>query len=291
MFVPGLSPLPSSAPRDIEAAVQECVDDVVGAGGDEAVSVWLGDLDGGVHAALRADMPHYAASTMKLPLLVAAYRRDQDGTLDLDAPVAVHNEFASVADGSGFGLDQGEDQDDETWDRIGSTCSLRMLADHATVRSGNLATNILLEHVGTRAVADVLADAGCSEATALPRGIEDAAAARAGLDNLVTAADLGLVLRGVAARSLASPTTCEQVETVLARQEHRQGIPAGLPPQTYVANKTGWVEGVTHDVAVVRPERSPAYVLTVLTTLDVPEDSATGLIAEISAVVWEGWHR
>ncbi len=35
----------------------------------------------------RADRVHYAASTMKLPLLVAAYRRHERGELDLDAEV------------------------------------------------------------------------------------------------------------------------------------------------------------------------------------------------------------
>jgi len=300
---PGLSgagPFPASALGELEPAIGECIadltsrhdtgDDGTGAG-DGTVSVWLGDLDSGVHVALAADVPHYAASTMKLPLLVAAYRRHEDGTIDLDRSVDVHNRFASAADGSSYSLDQGDDQDDETWERIGSQCSLRVLAEHATVRSGNLATNLLLEHVGTGAVADVLADAGCSRTTVVRRGIENSAAREAGLDNLVTAADLGIVMRAVAARSLASTATCEQIETVLSRQEHRDGVPAGLPPRTYVANKTGWVDGITHDVALVRPDRTPAYVLVVLTTLEVAETVATRLIADISAVVWEGWHR
>lgn len=255
------------------------------------VSVWLGDLAGGVHLRRSGDLAHYAASTMKLPLLVAAHRLHASGDLDLDRQVVVHNRFASAADGSPYSLDQGDDQDDETWAAVGGTRSLRFLAEHATTHSGNLATNLLLERVGTGAVADVLADAGCSGTTVLPRGIEDAVARGAGLDNLVTAADLGLVLRGVAARSLAPEATCAEVEAVLARQEHRDGVPAGLPPGTYTANKTGWVDGVSHDVALVRPEGRPAYVLVVLTTVDLPEETASALIADVSRTVWEGWAR
>jgi beta-lactamase class A len=74
---------------------------------------------------------------------------------------------------------------------------------------------------------------------------------------------------------------------VLARQEHRDGIPAGLPAGTYVANKTGWVDGVTHDVALVRPDGRPAYVLVVLTTVDVSEDDGQSFIAGLSRIVWE----
>ena len=252
------------------------------------VSIWLGDLAGRVLFARDEDVTHYAASTMKLPLLVAAYRRHERGDLDLDAPVPVHNSFASAADGSAYSLSQADDQDDETWERVGSSWPLRTLAEHATVKSGNLATNLLLEHVGTAAVADVLEDAGCSSSTVVPRGIEDMAARAAGLNNLVTAEDLGRVLRGVADRSLAAEQTCEEIEQVLSRQEHRDGIPAGLPRGTYVANKTGWVEGITHDVALVRPEQGAAYVLVVLTTVQAPEDKAQAFLASVSRAVWEG---
>lgn len=289
-------PFASSTLAALEPAVAECVADVLApSGGPQqpagAVSVWLGDVDGGVHVALAADAVHYAASTMKLPLLVAAHRLHEDGSLDLDRAVEVHNGFESAVDGSPYSLAPEEDQDPATWAQLGSACPLRILAERAATVSGNLATNLLLEQVGPEAVAAVLADAGCSERTRLPRGIEDLAAHAAGIDNLVTAADLGLVLRGVAARSLAAAATCREVEAVLARQTWRDGIPAGLPSGTPVANKTGWVPGISHDVALVRPERRPAYVLSVLTTVDVPEETATELIRDVSAVVWEGWHR
>jgi beta-lactamase class A len=255
------------------------------------LSVWLGGVDGETALALEDDVAHYAASTMKLPLLVAAYRRAERGEIDLDRAVAVRNDFASVLDGSPFSLDRADDQDDQTWDRIGSTMTLRELACHCVVRSGNLATNLLLECVGSGEVATVLADAGCSGTTALPRGIEDAAAREGGLDNVVTAHDLALVMCGVADRSLAEERTCADIEEVLARQEHRDKIPAGLPEHTYVANKTGWVEGVAHDVALVRPEDRAPYVLAVCTTLDVPEDAANELIAGLSRAVWDRWQR
>ena len=44
---------------------------------------------------------------------------------------------------------------------------------------------------------------------------------------------------------------------MLAGQEHRNQVPAGLPAGTYVAHKTGWVPGVAHDVALVRPDGLP----------------------------------
>jgi beta-lactamase class A len=253
-----------------------------------AVSIWYGGIDGAAGYSHDADTTHYAASTMKLPLLVAAYRRAERGEIDLGAEVAVRNTFASAADGSAFSLVQSDDQDDETWAAIGSTVTLRSLVLRSIVRSGNLATNLVLEWVGAGEVASVLSDAGCSGETVLPRGIEDAVARESGLDNLVTAGDLALVMAGVANRSLAETPTCEQVESVLAQQEHRDKIPAGLPAGTFVANKTGWVDGVAHDVALVRPMDSEPYVLAVCTTLDVPEETSSEIIADVSRTIWEG---
>lgn len=275
------SPLPEQL-----SALDRRIDDLVDEH-DGTVSVWYGDLAGAASYTRDPDAQHYAASTMKLPLAVAAYRRAERGELDLDASVPVHNAFPSAAGASAFGLDQHDDQDDETWSRIGGRATVRELVRQSIVRSGNLATNLVWEQVGADEVARVLADAGCSGRTVVARGIEDAEARERGIDNLVTAADLALVVRGIADRTLAGAATCADLERVLAAQEHRDMIPAGLPPGTYVANKTGWVDGVAHDVALVRPEAAKPYVLAVCTTLDVPEATANALIGAVSRAIWE----
>lgn len=256
--------------------------------GGGTVSVWFGSIAGRPSYTRDALEPHYAASTMKLPLVVAAYRRHERDEIDLDAEVPVHNTFRSASDGSPYSLRQADDQDDETWDLVGSSASLRGLARRSIVRSGNLATNLVLEHVGAAEVTNVLADAGCSAVTVLPRGIGDAVAREAGLDNIVTAHDLARVIGGIASRTLALEATCADVEAVLASQQHRDKVPAGLPPGTYVANKTGWVDGVAHDVALVRPDGATPFVLVVCTTVDLPEQTANAMIAGISGLIWEG---
>ncbi|MCU1536840.1 MAG: serine hydrolase [Humibacillus sp.] len=252
------------------------------------VSVWLGDLEGRARWSHRADAPHYAASTMKLPLVIAAQRLAVRGVLDLDAPVAVHNDFASVLDGSAFSMDVDDDQDPETWAALGGSRSARELAEHAVTHSGNLATNLLLDLVGRAEVAEVLRLSGCSSTTVVGRGIEDAAARAAGITNTVTAADLGLVMAAVARRdaALGGPAVCEPVEAMLARQQHRDQIPAGLPAGTPTASKSGWVPGVAHDVAVVRPGGREPFVLAVCTTVDLDDVEGAAFVAGIAGEVW-----
>jgi beta-lactamase class A len=254
-------------------------------GGTGVVSVHAATLDGRLLTAYDDDAVHLAASTVKLPMAMAAYRLHARGVLDLDAEVPVHDDFASEHDGSRFVMDEGYDQDPPTWAQLGGTCSLRELVRRAIVHSGNLATNLVLERVGTDAVAELIADAGCSSDTVMSRGIEDSAALEAGYANEATARDLGTLLAALGNGTLLGPGPSKELEAVLAQQTHRDGIPAGLPTGTYVANKTGWIEDVTHDAALVRPAWADPFTLVVLTSLGVPTEEANRRIARVARAV------
>ncbi|WP_034722479.1 serine hydrolase [Intrasporangium chromatireducens] len=253
------------------------------------VSLWWGDLIG-ARFARNADVPHYAASTMKLPLVIAVLRKAARGEIVLAAPVEVHNSFTSVADGSTFSVDPAEDDDPGTWSAAehGTTRSVLQLCDHAITHSGNLAANILLEMVGLDEIAHVLHAAGCSDQTVIRRGIEDARAREAGITNTVTAADLGRLMASLARHdtALGGALVCAPVEAMLSRSRHRNQIPAGLPSGVTTANKTGWVDGVSHDVCLVRPLDQAPFVLSICTTTHLSETAAAGLVASLAKDVW-----
>lgn len=249
------------------------------------VSVWYGRPGDAAGYARLPAASHYAASTIKLALLVAAYRRADSGSLNLDSTVKVHPEFASVS-GRPFVMDRGYDNDDEPWARLGGTASLRWLGRRMIVRSSNLATNLLLEQVGLPAVAAAL-DACGAHSSAMRRPICDEAAAGAGTSNVVTAADLAAVLGALAGGRAASAAACAEMLGVLAAQEYVAGIPAGLPQGTWVGSKAGWVDEVLHDAALVRPADAPPYVLVVCTS---GVAGAADLIPAIAAATWADRH-
>ena len=89
-------------------------------------SLDLRSLDGPV-ASRDPDASHYAASTIKLPVLMALLR---DRIAQVPAAlgvVVVHNRFPSAAGGT-FELKQSDDQDDQTWSRLGMEVDLLDLA-------------------------------------------------------------------------------------------------------------------------------------------------------------------
>ncbi|WP_349875990.1 serine hydrolase [Micromonospora sp. HUAS YX12] len=252
----------------------------------------------------RADATHYAASTMKLAVLVALFRAAEAGRLDLDAPVPVRNSFDSALSGAPrFTNDRDYDNDEAVWDRVGGEAPLRWLAERMIIRSSNLATNICIGQVGLPALAQAWALAGARHSVT-GRGIEDFAARDSGIDNLVTAADLAallgeLALGAIRPGPLASPAGCAAMLDVLVAQEHREDLADGLPGGSRIAHKNGWVRGVRHGAGVVFPDDAPPYTIVVCTTTDLADGGADGdevsddacrLIAHVSARVWAARH-
>ena len=252
---------------------------------DGSFSLWAGPVRGDAVTAHRAAEQHYAASTMKLALVMAAYREAAAGRLDLDALVAVHDGFPSAADGSPFRMDAADDGDAEPWRRLGTSVALRWLCLRALVRSSNLATNLVLERVGAEPVQRLLADVGAASSR-VTRGIEDTAARAAGLDNLVTAADLARTLQALANAEVLDAPDSAEVLSVLRAVQINDALPAGLPAGTRVAHKSGWVTGVSHDAGIVYPEDAPPFVLAVCTTSDLEEQAGLALVAAAAAAAW-----
>jgi beta-lactamase class A len=250
-----------------------------------SVSIWAGPTSGPPWFAFRDDAEHYACSTIKVPLVLAVYREADAGRLELDRTVLVHDDFASQQPGRRFTMNRGEDDDQEPWKRLGQRVALRWLACRAIVRSSNLATNLLLEAVGLGPVADVLAECGVTS-TVMTRGIEDPAAVATGSSNVVTARDLASVFQAIAGGGIASPAALMEVRGLLGAQQWNDGIPAGLPAGVRVEHKTGWVEGISHDVGIVHPVDRVPYILAVCTTTGLPEGDGSRLIADIAAASW-----
>ncbi|MBQ1073480.1 serine hydrolase [Micromonospora sp. C31] len=264
------------------------------------VSAYVGRVGAAPTWTRHADATHYAASTMKAAVLVALHRAAEAGTLDLDVPVPVRNEFDSALPGvPRFSCARHYDNDEAVWGRIGAGEPLRWLAHRMIVRSSNLATNLVIDHVGLPAVARVWDLTGARHSVT-GRGIEDFAAREAGVTNLVTAADLAALLGALAAGvdtpgALASPAGCAAMLDVLCAQEHRDDLAAGLPEGTRIAHKNGWVRGVRHGAGVVFPDDAPPYAVVVCTTADLADGNPTGeedddacrLIARVSAVAWD----
>ena len=244
------------------------------------ISVWCGALDGTPWIVREPDLVHPAASTFKLAVLTALHRAAADDALDLDDEVLVRAVLPSAVPGASYETTRDYDNDERPWLRLGGTASLRWLGERSVVRSSNLATNLLLDRLGIRAVNAVFEHAGATGCV-VRRPIQDAAATQAGLGNDVTASGMAAVLSDLA---LCGPG---EVERTLAKCEDDQLAAAGLPAGTHFAHKPGWFEGVGHDAGIVRPGEGDPFVLVVLTASALDDDAARGMVADTARLCWQ----
>lgn len=264
--------------RELAAATAESPDAVL--------SVSLARVrDGATIFSAKPDALHSAASTMKLPLVTAAYRQADRGVVDLQRPIRVHNVFDSRTGGT-FSIEEADDSDPEVWAEMGNEVTLEWLCRRCIVRSSNLATNLVMEAVGLDAVAEVLHDAAADGVTVV-RKIGDYVADDQEFRNRITTGGLTALLLALANHTIASEPVCDAVLAVLAANEIDTDVRGGLPPETYVAHKNGWVTGIVHDTALVRPGDAEAFVLTVATSTDWEEERAHAFIRRIAGLVWD----
>ncbi|HET9211790.1 MAG TPA: serine hydrolase [Thermoanaerobaculia bacterium] len=250
------------------------------------VAVFYHNLGTGATYARNEGETFHAASTMKIPLMMALFQAVDNGELRLDQPIPVRNQFQSLVDGSSFALDPKEDGDPDLYQAVGSTRPLEELIRRMITRSSNLATNLLIEKIGASRAQDLVRGLGAYR-TILLRGVEDEKAYRAGLNNVTAAEDLAVALNAIAQGTGFKPASSQKMIEFLKAQEFNEKIPAGLPPGTPVAHKTGDITGFHHDAAIVYPPGEKPYILVVMTQGYEDEKDANRVIAGISQVVWE----
>jgi beta-lactamase class A len=250
------------------------------------VGVVLRDVGGGAAVYINPDSVFHAASTMKVPVMIEYFRRLDAKQLTKDQTLALDTVFKSIVDGSPYALNAGVDSDSSVFSRVGQQVPLRWLVERMIVRSSNLATNALIELLDALKVQSTTVSLGAVNMK-VRRGVEDGKAFQQGLNNQTTARDLATLLEAIETGKAASRASTREMVEILAKQEFNDEIPAGLPPGTKVAHKTGWITGVTHDAALVYPPNRKPYVLVVLTRGIRERQVAQRLIADLSRMAWE----
>jgi len=212
-----------------------------------------------------------SASTIKVPVLLAALASVQAGELDLatsiDIPVG----------------------------RVGGSGPLSLLPSVTRLPLGELltlmialsdndATNIVVDLVGREAVGALLR-AVPTRHTRLERRLMDFAAIERGLQNETCAADLVEIVVALREGCLLDDPHTETALGILRTQQFREGLPAYLPEEVSVASKTGELFGVRAEVALL--ERGPRWVVVAAAATDLakgPIDRGTAVLPSFAAI-------
>lgn len=255
---------------------------------DKTISVAVHDLQTDKEIFIHADERMHPASTMKVPIMMEVFHQAQAGLFALEEPLEIFNSFKSIVDGSTFSLEAADDSELTLYQRIGETESIRELMRLMIVRSSNLASNILLERIGTSRVNAFIQKLGIQNMTVI-RGLEDKKAYRLNINNTASARSSTQMMRLIADGRIVSRHVCDQMIEIMLGQEFNESIPALLPNPAKAAHKTGWSGEFFHDTGLVFPPNRRPYAISIFTRgfAEDQENEAHACMARISKFIYE----
>lgn len=228
----------------------------------------------------------HAASTMKTPVLIEAYKQAAQGKFSLQDSILLKNEFKSIVDGSTYSIGAQDDSEQELHDNLGKNWPLADVLYKMIINSSNLGTNLLIEKLGAKKVIQTMRELGAKDIQVL-RGVEDGKAYQKGLNNTTTAYDLMLIFEQMAQGKTVSKKASEEMIDILLDQKHKDIIPAKLPHEVKVAHKTGWITGVRHDSGIVFLPDGRKYVLVLLSKGLEDEQAGIDAMANVSQMIYQ----
>jgi len=283
--VVALAAAASAEPAKSREAVERLIRE---SGADVAVAFRTLDAPSGspprLELLIQPDTDFHAASTMKVPVMIELFRQASVGLAGLDEPLLVQNEFASIVDGSPFTLSSGDDSDADIYKRVGQSMTLVELCEPMITVSSNFATNLLIQRLDATLVQRTVKDLG-ADGMIVRRGVEDNKAFAQGLNNSTTARALMVLMDRIARLEAVDADASRQMLGILGRQHFNDAIPAGLPPGTPVAHKTGSITRINHDAALVLAPRP--FVLVVLVRGIEDQKQSAALMARIARVLYD----
>ncbi|MBI3924878.1 MAG: serine hydrolase [Armatimonadetes bacterium] len=213
------------------------------------VGCYLHDLHSGHRFSAGGEDLFPAASVIKILILMEAYRRAAAGELSLEARIRLEEEH--LVGGAGVLLEL----------HAGLELTVEDLCRLMIVVSDNTASNLLLDLVGEDSVNALCRQLGLTRTRLGRRFMETPTGER---ENTMSPCDAVRCLEVLWRSELLDAEWSHRALEILRRQQYREKIPRMLPEELPVAHKTGELEGVRHDAALVESSPGP-YLLAVFT--------------------------
>ena len=229
------------------------------------------DLSGGHSLRYHGDRRCRTASVIKLPMLVHTAMAVAEGTLSWSDRLRLTN--AEKVGGSGV-LTQLTD---------GLELTLRDVCVLMTIVSDNTATNMLIEHLGVAPINTRMRSLGLPLTTLYRKSYTaDTEESRPYGLGMTTPDEMADLVRMLAEGHVGSAEVSAEILSILGGQTLRDTIPRALPAEWKYAGKTGGIDGVRNDVALVTAPDGAQFALALfcqdLTDLQWTPDNA-GLLA------------
>lgn len=232
--------------------------------------VFVVDLDNGQFFDTNGTMAFSAASTIKVPILVAFLQDVDAGKIRLNAQWQLEEKH--LAEGSG----------DLQYQPVGTTYTALEVATQMITISDNTATNMVIDRLGgLQALNQRFRSWGMTD-TVLNNLLADLPGT-----NTTSPRDLSMLLTAVSQGDLLSLRSRDRLMEIMQGTVTNTLLPAGLGEGAVIAHKTGNIDTISGDSGIVDVPNGRRYVITAIIKREYDDGQAQELIRQISRVVYE----
>lgn len=234
--------------------------------------VFFVDLDNGAYLDMNGNNTFSAASTIKVPILIALFQEVDAGKIRLDEPLTMQAEY--VAEGSG-------DMQDRP---VGTQYTVLETARKMITISDNTATNMLIARLGGQNVLNQRFQSWGLASTQIQNFLPDIQGT-----NTTSPKDLVYLMAMVEKGGLLSLRSRDRVLDIMQATENNSLLPQGLGDDATIAHKTGNIGSVLADTGIVDMPNGKRYLASVIVKRPHDDPGASELIRQISQAAYQSF--
>lgn len=231
--------------------------------------VFILDLDRGAYVEVNSNSTFAAASTIKLPILVAFFQDVDGGLVRLDEQLTLRRDH--VATGSGT----------MQYHPLGTQYSALEAARMMITISDNTATNMLIERLGGIDVLNQRFKSWGLQTTVLRNPLPDIEGT-----NTTNPRDLAYLMARINQGDLTSGRSRDGMLEIMEQTETTPLLKPGLGEGATIAYKTGNIGSMIADVGLISLPKGKRYIAAIMVNRPFNDDRARELITQISRAAY-----
>ncbi|ARV59127.1 serine hydrolase [Nostocales cyanobacterium HT-58-2] len=232
--------------------------------------VFLVDLDNGSYVDINGSSSFSAASTIKIPILVAFFQDVDAGKIRLDETLTMQKEM--IVGGSG----------DMQYKPAGTQFNVMEVATKMMTISDNTATNMLMTRLGGIESLNQRFRSWGLTTTAIRSPLPDLQGT-----NTTSPKELGNLMAMVSKGNLVSMPSRDRMLDIMRRTVRNHLLPTGLGQGATIAHKTGDIGTTLADAGVVDMPTGKRYIVSVMVQRPNNDSRAEKLIGSISRAAYQ----
>ena len=237
---------------------------------DLSAGIFMVDLDNQRYLDSNGGVSFSAASTIKIPILMAFFEDVDQGKISLDETLQMTTDV--IGGGSG----------NMQYQPIGKTFTALETATNMIVISDNTATNMIIKRLGGKELLNERFRKWGLSATAINNYLPDLEGT-----NTTSPRDLGNILGLINQGDILSLKSRDRVLGIMRQTKTRTLLPQGLGKDAIISHKTGDIGTVLGDAGIIDMPSGKRYIVAVLVKRPHNDIRGRTFIQEISRGIYD----